>query len=129
MLPLNIANSENPLWQNKSFLEMFEQSKGLMLTAEEEAMFIENCKSDNVYERFAFFKLWMGTLNIILKTITMFTDDENLLQPLVGVAFNAASKTLLAEMKNKPGQIIYSKLMALNIEQSISDYLNENELK
>ena len=130
MPSLNIPNSENPLWQNKSFLEAFEQSKGFILTAEEEATLIENSKSDNPRKSIGTsIRLCMGTLNIILKTITMFTDDENLLQPLVGVAFNAAGKTLLAEMENKPGQIIYSRLMALNIEQSISDYLNENESK
>ena len=90
MRKFRIANDENPLRENKNFIELYEASKNFLLKAGEETALIENLKSGSTYENFhATLRLQFGPIHIILKIILQYTSDEALLQPLLAAGFSA----------------------------------------
>ena len=67
--------------------------------------------------------------HLILQAILVYTDDENLIEPLVQEGFDAVMSLVDTVMKAAENKDLYKRFLAWHIRQAMAHYLKSNGIK
>lgn len=130
---LEVKNTYNPLWSNKTFLAKYEAyKKYALMNDDEECRLFENLKSDNYDKKSdAVIRLYRKTHYWILQEIVVYTEEEILMELAEQEAHIDIMSVILSAITDKNTQRDYkdfSLLLKVRTCRSVRDFFEGPKL-